>query len=138
MPSSDYLDNPEMKAVGKTFSRIEKQNYFDMKLPARQVLKNMWIVKPENENRGKGIEIVSTLKELTDHVMSKTKETIIVQKYIERPMLFYGRKFDIRVLALIDGKKNFFRYKPCYLRTSSNEYTLANKDKYIHLTNNCY
>lgn len=109
-----------------------------MKLPARQVLKNIWIVKPENENRGRGIEIVSTWKELSDLIMSKHKENIIVQKYIERPLLFYGRKFDIRVLALIDAKKNLFRYKPCYLRTSSDEYSLNNKNKYIHLTNNCY
>lgn len=38
----------------------------------------------------------------------------------------------------MDGKKNFLRYKPCYLRTSSDSYSLSNKNKYIHLTNNCY
>ena len=75
---------------------------------------------------------------MTELVMSKHKETIVVQKYIERPLLFYGRKFDIRVLALIDHKKNLFRYKPCYLRTSSDEYSLSNKSKMVHLTNNCY
>lgn len=65
-------------------------------------------------------------------------EKIIVQKYIERPLLFYGRKFDIRVLALIDEQKNFYLYKPCYLRTSSDEYSLTKMNKFIHLTNNCF
>ena len=53
-------------------------------------------------------------------------------------MLYEGRKFDIRVLALIDNEKNLYLYKPCYLRTSSDSYTLDNQSKFIHLTNNCF
>jgi hypothetical protein len=106
------------------------------------VLKNLWLVKPDNENRGRGIEIMSTWKEFVDLATAKGKDkgnqTVVMQKYIEKPLLFYGRKFDIRVLALVDDQGNFFLYKPCYLRTSSEEYSLSNKDKNIHLTNNCF
>lgn len=42
------------------------------------------------------------------------------------------------MLALIDDEKNLWLYKPCYLRTSSDMYTLNSSSKYIHLTNNCY
>lgn len=62
----------------------------------------------------------------------------MVQKYIEKPLLYKNRKFDIRILGLIDNEKNFYLYKPCYLRTSSDDYTLQNHSKYIHLTNNCF
>ena len=53
-------------------------------------------------------------------------------------MLYKGRKFDIRVLAVIDNFKNLYWYKQCYLRTSSDAYTLDSQSKYIHLTNNCF
>tara|TARA_B110000285_G_C14867621_1_gene487612 strand:- start:390 stop:689 length:300 start_codon:yes stop_codon:yes gene_type:complete len=99
----------------------------------------MWILKPENENRGRGIELVNSYKDLISKMCGKIQgENFIIQKYIERPLLYYGRKFDIRVLGLIDDEKNFFLYKPCYLRTSSNNYTLNDQSKFIHLTNNCF
>ena len=99
----------------------------------------MWILKPENENRGRGIELVNSYKDLISKMCGKVQgENFIIQKYIERPLLYYGRKFDIRVLGLIDDDKNFFLYKPCYLRTSSNNYTLSDQSKFIHLTNNCF
>jgi hypothetical protein len=60
-----------------------------------------------------------------------------VQKYIEKPLLFKGRKFDIRVWALATGRKELFYYKFGYLRTSSFGYSTGAKDNYIHLTNNC-
>ena len=138
-PTTEHLsENPELQKVRKFFSKFEKNNYSDCRLPARQLTKNIWIVKPENENRGRGIEIVTCWKDLINHIMMTKGEKIIIQKYIERPLLFNGRKFDIRVLGLMDANKNFYLYKPCYLRTSSDEYTLSKMNKFIHLTNNCF
>lgn len=71
VPAADYMDNPELAKVRKTMNKIEKQNFFDQKLAARQLTKNLWIVKPENENRGRGIEIVSSWKELLGLMGSK-------------------------------------------------------------------
>jgi len=48
----------------------------------------MWILKPENENQGRGIEILSSYKELMNKLMAKKGDTYILQKYIERPMLY--------------------------------------------------
>ena len=101
--------------------------------------KNFWILKPENENRGRGIEIATGYREIVAKLYTKTRgENYIVQKYIERPLLYRGRKFDLRVLAVIDNEKNLWFYKPCYLRTSSAVYTLDNQSKFVHLTNNCF
>ncbi len=61
----------------------------------------------------------------------------VVQKYIERPLLYNGRKFDIRMWSLITWKKELYFYRDGYVRTSSDVYTLDSKLNYVHLTNNC-
>ena len=37
--------------------------------------------------------------------------TIILQKYLEKPLLYWGRKFDIRVWVLISHKFEIFAFK---------------------------
>jgi hypothetical protein len=65
--------------------------------------------------------------------------TFIIQKYIEKPLLLYGRKFDIRVWVLLNQDCDVFMFKEGYLRTSSSEFKINLKnvdDQYVHLTNN--
>ena len=61
----------------------------------------------------------------------------VVQKYIERPLLYHNRKFDIRVWAVMTTKNEIFFYKQGYLRTSSSEYDLDDQNQHVHLTNQC-
>ena len=49
----------------------------------------------------------------------------IVQKYIEAPLLFRRRKFDIRIWALISYDARLFLFREAYVRTSSEEYDLS-------------
>ena len=61
-----------------------------------------------------------------------------MQRYIENPALFKGRKFDIRVFALvtsINGSLKGYNYLEGYLRTSGREFNLRSFNKFIHLTN---
>ena len=71
--------------------------------------------------------------------MPLEKRTWIVQKYIENPLLFEGRKFDIRVFTLITSINGFLKaylYQDCYFRTSAKEFTLEDlKSVGVHLTN---
>ena len=65
--------------------------------------------------------------------------SFIVQKYIEAPLLFRNRKFDIRIWALISHDAKLFLFKAAYVRTSSEEYDLSGEkldQVYVHLTNN--
>ena len=58
---------------------------------------------------------------------------------MERPLLFDGRKFDIRVWVLFDHQMKVYFFKKGYLRTSSNTYSLQDdkiNDLAVHLTNN--
>lgn len=67
------------------------------------------------------------------------KRTYIIQKYLEKPLLYKSRKFDIRVYAMTttsNGNLQAYFYTEGYLRTSSREYNIKNaNNRLIHLTN---
>jgi hypothetical protein len=68
-----------------------------------QIPNNIWIVKPgEYTNCGHGISVCSTINEIRAIVNSSTskKHTFMLQRYIDRPLLYNKRKFDIRCYAL--------------------------------------
>ena len=73
-------------------------------------------------------------------VQNKIKHnTFIIQKYIEKPLLIYKRKFDIRVWVLLNHEHELFFFKEGYLRTSSTEFGIDLEnidDAFVHLTNN--
>jgi hypothetical protein len=112
-------------------------------------------VKPgENTNRGNGINVCCSLKEVNDilsaNMFDYHTRTFIVQKYIEKPQLYKQRKFDIRcygLLTSVNGNLMGYFYDPDplysregggYIRTSSREYSLTKgklANKLVHLTN---
>ena len=60
---------------------------------------------------------------------------IIIQKYLDRPLLYNKRKFDIRCFVLVDSNLNVFFCKEGHLKGSSELYDLNNTNKLIHITN---
>lgn len=106
---------------------------------------NIWIVKPSGLNCGRGISIYNDLKRIVYFIRSHQTGTqykknyfrFVVQKYIEKPMLYNGRKFDIRTWCVVTNDFNIYLYKEGYLRTSSEMFTceLNENNKMIHLTN---
>jgi tubulin--tyrosine ligase len=96
-------------------------------------------VKPANENQGKGIRIFSDKDQIHRFLETSIKFSYwVIQKYIERPLLYKGRKFDIRVWAFAQSNLDFYFYDTGYIRTSSGDFDMANvDDELTHLTNNC-
>jgi hypothetical protein len=106
--------------------------------------KTIWIVKPgENTNRGCGIQVcrdIQSIREIVSNThVNGQKRSYIIQKYIEKPLLYKQRKFDIRCYALIttvNGNLQGYWYNEGYLRTSSKEFNIKNvTNRLIHLTN---
>lgn len=125
------MNDPEYKKFIQYYNELEKQGE-----------PNIWIVKPgENSNRGCGIEVADTLSELKSLIAQNAKSTnrtSIVQRYIHKPLLVHGRKFDVRAFAMltsINGVHKGYFYRDCYFRTSSKTFDLQDLDRYIHLTN---
>lgn len=83
---------------------------------------------------------LAEIKGLIRNFSSATgNRTSIVQKYLERPLLVSGRKFDIRAYAMltsVNGVLKGYMYRDCYFRTSSKQFDLSNlQSRLIHLTN---
>jgi len=60
---------------------------------------------------------------------------IIVQKYIEKPLLYFGRKFDIRIWVLLTHDLKVYVFNEGHLKCCSVKYDLTSYDNYSHLTN---
>lgn len=63
----------------------------------------------------------------------------MIQKYIERPMLLEGRKFDIRVWMLVDSEGRAYLFEEGYIRTSSEKFSMEDENRnnqYVRLANN--
>ena len=82
----------------------------------------------QGNNQNKGDEIPMSDTYIT--------EKIIVQKYIEKPLCYYGRKCDMRVWVLLNQDMKVFVYKEGHLKTCSEKFDINNnKDAFIHITN---
>ena len=112
--------------------------------------KNMWIIKPINLNRGRCIQVLNDTNTIVEYLlkiqeMKKIEgengnfkcEHIILQKYLEKPLLYQGRKFDIRIwILIISGQENFvYIFKQGHLKATCAEYDINSSSPFIHLTN---
>ncbi|OCT92739.1 hypothetical protein XELAEV_18015801mg [Xenopus laevis] len=87
--------------------------------------KNIWILKPKALSRGRGIHCRNDLKEICSY-----GNGWVAQKYIERPLLVYRTKIDLRRHFLITD------WYPLTIWFSSQPYTLESLDIPIHVCNN--
>ena len=107
--------------------------------------KSIWIMKPICKSQGKGIFLFRDLKEISDWKKGgKEKknpeevEVYIVQRYIERPLLVGGKKFDMRIYVLVTSyvPLRAYVYREGFVRFSNTRFTTERiEDSYVHLTN---
>lgn len=99
---------------------------------------NIWIIKPAQSSRGRGIVLMSSLIEIME--VAKQKEfQFIAQKYIENPMIVKARKFDLRVWVLVTdwNPLTIWLFKKPYVRFPAHDYDTSDLcNRYAHLANN--
>ncbi|KAF7992932.1 hypothetical protein HCN44_005713 [Aphidius gifuensis] len=103
-------------------------------------IQNIWILKPGNKSRGRGIVLVNKIEDVIAKInpANKSDTRFVVQKYIEKPLLIYNTKFDIRQWFIVTCAQplTLWMYRESYLRFCTQNFQLADLHESIHLCNN--
>eukprot|EP00667_Euglena_gracilis_P013803 EG_transcript_14255 len=100
----------------------------------------VWIAKPSAGSKGAGILLSRSCDAVLAHVdgCRRPKELFVAQRYIDRPLLVGGRKFDIRCWVLLTAPFDIYLFNQASLRTASEPYDVQSLDRTLsHLTNHC-
>ena len=81
--------------------------------------RNVWIVKPSNSSRGRGIHIIDDINDLN------VDELSIISRYVTNPLLINGYKFDLRIYVVVTCYEplRLYVYKEGLARFASETYT---------------
>ncbi|KFB38254.1 polyglutamylase complex subunit TTLL1 [Anopheles ziemanni] len=107
-----------------------------------------WIMKPCGKSQGAGIFLINKLSKLkrwsreakTSFHPQIGKESYVISRYIENPLLIGGKKFDLRLYVLVTSfrplKAYLFRLGFCRFCTVKYDTSVTELDNmYVHLTN---
>jgi tubulin polyglutamylase TTLL1 len=103
-----------------------------------------WIVKPTNRSQGKGIFLINKLSQMNRWLREKQADEdtnpFIVSRYIDRPLLIGGKKFDLRLYCLVTSFRPLVAYlhQQGFARFCASKYSMAtldDDDLGSHLTN---
>ena len=110
------LDDPEYKNFQESYADFSAQISCAKTEAEKKNLtypRNLWILKPgENTNKGRDIIVLENEEQVKAEVRSQScvaGRTFILQKYIERPLLYQKRKFDIRCFMLVTSMNQKMR-----------------------------
>ncbi|GIY01183.1 probable tubulin polyglutamylase TTLL1 [Caerostris darwini] len=106
-----------------------------------------WIMKPCGKSQGVGIFLINKLSQLkrwsrdsTSFNPAVVKEYYVISRYIDKPLLIGGRKFDLRIYVLVTSFRPLKAYiyrlgfcRFCHVKYSGNIKELDNM--FVHLTN---
>ncbi|XP_025191717.1 tubulin glycylase 3A-like [Melanaphis sacchari] len=100
---------------------------------------NTWIIKPSSNCSGHGIMLSKDLQTIKQKITEEnfSRNNYILQKYIERPLLVYTCKIDLRQWFLVTNMSPVvvWMYKEGYVRFCANSFSMQNMHESIHLSN---
>ena len=164
-PSCPFLLSPlaSSSAPPAVLSCLHSLSHCDPQF-AMSGLDNLWICKPGGLSRGRGIAVLRSLSALQQHckaaasaIAGRQLGSFICQRYIERPLLLAGHKFDLRLWAVVRTsadlpsaassspsssacppsalRRSVYAYDDLYCRLASVSYSAHSLSPFVHLTN---
>ena len=114
---------------------IKVLNDLDLILNEMKCIQTNKKIKLIDGNNNNKININNSIEK--DYNNSIKCEYIMIQKYLEKPLLYQGRKFDIRmwVMFMTNRENEVYIFKEGHLKASSLKYNPDSKDLFVHLTN---
>ncbi|PAA63431.1 hypothetical protein BOX15_Mlig030094g1 [Macrostomum lignano] len=109
--------------------------------------RGLYLIKPGYSDCGKGIvlyrsdgSLSSLITSLATNYPGYTHKDLVLQKYIENPLLLEGKKFDLRVFLLVVPNQRrdtgvYAFVHPGYARLACRAYDINSDDLTLHLTN---
>ena len=96
--------------------------------------KNMYIMKPCASSCGRGIRVIGKTQQV------KKRNGYIVSKYVSKPHLIHGYKYDLRLYVLVTSfdPLRIYMFKDGLVRLATVPYSTSKsslKQRFIHLTN---
>ncbi|KAM8857164.1 tubulin monoglutamylase TTLL4 isoform 1-T2 [Synchiropus picturatus] len=93
-----------------------------------------WIIKPPASARGIGIQVIHKWSQMP------RKRPLLVQKYLHKPYLISGNKFDLRIYVYVTSYNplRIYIFNDGLVRFASCKYSASIKtlsNRFIHLTN---
>jgi tubulin polyglutamylase TTLL4 len=95
----------------------------------------LWIIKPPASSCGRGIKVVSSVKEIN------WKKKWVISRYVSNPLLLSNKcKFDLRIYILVTcfDPLRIYMYNDGLVRFATKQYSTKKKtlkQRYMHLTN---
>ena len=108
--------------------------------------KSIWIVKPVNMSRGRGIRLIcgendykKLYKKNKDNKDIKDNNLqLLISRYLDKPHLLNNKKYDLRIYVLVGSftPLKIYLYYNGLVRFATEDYQKGNYDNvFIHLTN---
>lgn len=100
-----------------------------------------FIVKPQASCQGRGIFLTRQIDSNNCYYSELKNQKCVVQRYLHKPFLIDGLKFDMRIYVLVAGTDplRIFVYEEGLARFATQPYTAPRTDNlqnyYMHLTN---
>jgi hypothetical protein len=124
----------EISAGASAVSSGRKMRSFNCPSNSAAAQGGLWIVKPSASSCGRGISVMTGQQVLS---LPKRRK-VVVQRYLARPYLIDGKKFDLRIYVLVAGVDplRVYIHDEGLTRISTAKYSTHNiANNFAHLTN---
>ncbi|XP_057708450.1 tubulin polyglutamylase TTLL4 isoform X2 [Corythoichthys intestinalis] len=123
---------PEFSFFPRTF--VLPQDILQLRKAWKEGSRQKWIIKPPASARGIGIQVIHRWSQMP------RRKSLLVQKYLHKPYLIGGNKFDLRIYVYVTcyDPLRIYIFSDGLVRFASCKYSPSMKtlsNKFMHLTN---